>query len=63
MNGWDILILALVAAMVYFAARAWRRGGRKNSACCGTCDGCASCGQKGKTCPGCAAEKTEPPSV
>ncbi|MBQ6173084.1 MAG: FeoB-associated Cys-rich membrane protein [Clostridia bacterium] len=49
MNIWDILILAAVGAMVFFAARAIR--GRKGSCSCGS-GGCAGCAAKG-SCPHC----------
>ena len=40
MNIWDILILAAVAAALFFAFRA-AVGNRKN--CCGSCRGCGRC--------------------
>ena len=48
MNIWDILILAAVAAMLYFAFRTAR--GRSGEGGCGCgCEGCRkSCGKQNK---------------
>ena len=39
MNGWDILILIFVAALIALAVFLYRRGSRKGS-CCGDCEKC-----------------------
>ena len=39
MNGWDILILILVAALIVLAVFLYRRGSKKGS-CCGDCEKC-----------------------
>lgn len=52
MNAIDIILLALVAAAVFFAGRhVWRRRGKGCCGECGSCAGCAACGacpHKGK---------------
>ncbi len=53
MNIWDILILAAVAAALFFAFRA-ASGNRKN--CCG---GCRGCRKNDRACPSCRSEKQE----
>lgn len=53
MNIWDILILAAVAAALFFAFRA-AVGNRKN--CCGSCRGCR---KNDRACPSCHSEKKE----
>ena len=50
MNIWDILILAAVAAALFFAFRA-AAGNRKN--CCG------GCRKNDRACPSCRSEKQE----
>ena len=59
MNGWDILILIAVAAMVFFAVRAWRRGGRRSGSCCDGCSGCAAGKPGGRPCCGKPGEKPD----
>ena len=44
MNVWDILILALVGVMIYFAVRAIRSGRA------GSCHDCNSCGHDCAAC-------------
>ena len=39
MNGWDILILVIIVALIVLAVFLYRRG-NKNSACCGDCEKC-----------------------
>ena len=53
MNIWDILILAAVAAALFFAFRA-AAGNRKNC-----CVGCRGCRKNDRACPSCRSEKQE----
>ena len=53
MNIWDILILAAVAAALFFAFRA-AVGNRKN--CCGSCRGCR---KNDRAYPSCRSMKQE----
>ncbi len=49
MNGWDWLVLALVAALIVLAARSIRKG--KTGGCSGNCDACESqCSKKPPHC-------------
>ena len=51
MNGWDILILVLVIALMALAVFLYRRGNKKGSACCGDCNKCGkSCEEPKKKC-------------
>ena len=47
MNIWDILIVAALAAVVFFVVRKLLRDKKrgKGSCSCGCCDGCAGCGK------------------
>ena len=49
MNGWDILILCAVVALVIFAILLYR-GRKKRGGCCGESGGCAGSG----ICEGCS---------
>ena len=53
MNIWDILILAAIGIVLFFALRTAVRN-RKN--CCGNCRSCEKCGG---SCPSCHSEKKE----
>ena len=53
MNIWDILILAAIGIVLFFALRTAVRN-RKN--CCGNCRGCEKCGG---SCPARHSEKKE----
>ena len=57
MNIWDILILAAIGIVLFFALRTAVRN-RKN--CCGNCRGCEKCGG---SCPSCHAAKMEDASA
>ncbi len=47
MNGWDIFLVILVAAVFALAVRKWIRDRRRGGCGCGCCDGrggvCAAC--------------------
>lgn len=49
MNAVDILLVCVVAAALFFAARGMRKNAAKG--------GCAGCGQCGGACAGCKAER------
>ena len=44
MNGWDILLLLLIAAALAMAVRSVVRGRKKAKSCPGSCEGCPGCG-------------------
>ncbi len=46
MNGWDILIIAVIAALIGLAILLKIRKKKKGSSCCGDCCNC------GKSCDG-----------
>ena len=50
MNGWDWLILILIAAAVLFAVRKIRRTGKSGGCSCG----CSDC----PACPACCASRS-----
>ncbi|MBO7711248.1 MAG: FeoB-associated Cys-rich membrane protein [Lachnospiraceae bacterium] len=50
MNVWDILIIAVIAAAVFFGMRGRQK---KGDSCCGSCSGCtAKCDRKEGNTPG-----------
>ena len=42
MNGWDFLLIVILAAVILGALAAIRRNKKRGKSCCGDC---ASCGQ------------------
>jgi hypothetical protein len=53
MNIWDILILALIAAAVFIAARTWRKKSARGGCSCG----CSECTKN------CAGRRDEKPKT